>query len=130
MENMLERAMRNRIRFKSVKGNLTTEDLWHITWDDELKFVLNLLNNRMKELNNDLFDDENKEYNNVKFKFDVAMYIYNSRKTEYEALVEANEKAAERAAKKQTLLQILEQKQTKKYENMSEEEILQLVDSL
>lgn len=115
---MFEKAIRRKIRFASNKGMLTTEDLWDLS--------LGSLNNLAKSLNKQIKASEEEDFlatrtvdDDLKLGFDVVLHVLNTKKAEQEA----REAAADKAAKKAKLLEILERKQDSSLEAMSEEEI-------
>lgn len=113
------------------KGLITTEDLWDLTLT-QLDVVYKTLS---KELNNidgedSLLSTKSSNYyankNEVEMKIEIVRYIFN-RKQEASEAARAD---AERAAKKQHILEVLATKQENALQNMSEEDLMKMLDDL
>lgn len=116
---MFEKASKIKLRFQSNKGLLTTEDLWDLSLSN-LNVVAKSLNKQIKAEEEEDFLKAAKSSNvELKLAFDIVLHILNVKKAE----LEAREAAADKAVKKQKLLEILAKKQDASLENMSEEEI-------
>lgn len=113
------------------KGSIGTEDLWDLTLP-QLDVVYKALS---KELNNidgedSLLSTKSSNYyatkNEVEMKIEIVRYIFN-RKQEASDAARAD---AERAAKKQHILEVLAAKQEDALQNMSEEDLMKMLDDL
>lgn len=113
------------------KGLITTEDLWDLALP-QLDVVYKALS---KELNNiegedSLLSTKSSNYyankNVMEMKIEIVRYIFNRKQ-------EASEAAridAERSAKKQHILEVLAAKQENALQNMSEEDLMKMLDDL
>ena len=116
---MFEQASRRKIRFQTTKGLLTVEDLWDLG--------LNGLNSLAKAINKQIKAEEEEDFLKVaknsdvelKLCFDIVIHILNAKKAEQDA----REAAADKAARKKKLLDVLARKQDASIESMSEDEI-------
>lgn len=126
---LFEMASQFKFRYP-YKGMITTEDLWDLT-PSQLDTVYKALN---KELNVTQEDgliitrsaDEGVKANELRNKLEIVKYIFNSK----QQAAELNRIAAENAAKKQYIMEILAQKKDDALRNMSEEELTQMLNNL
>ena len=127
--NIFEMASQSKYRYP-YKGQITTEDLWDLT-PAQLDTVYQ---NLTTELNASRTDSlmtvmevaQGVKVNELKNKIEIVKYIFNHKKQ----AAELNRKAAENAAKKQHILEILAAKQDAALQNQSEEELLQMLNEL
>jgi hypothetical protein len=123
--------MASQFKFRyPYKGLITTEDLWDLS-TTQLDAVYKALN---KELNVTQEDglivtksaDEGVKANELRNKLEIVKYIFNHK----QQAAELQRIAAENAAKKQHILGILAQKKENALQNMSEEELTQMLAEL
>lgn len=128
---MFEQAVRLKLRFETLKGLLTTEDLW----DLPLTSVRGAnLNDIAKALNRELKDAADEDFVNravkadavPKLKFEVVKHIINVRLAENDTA----RLASERREKKARLLELIAQKQDESLAARSVEELQAMVESL
>ena len=126
---LFEMASQFKFRYP-YKGMITTEDLWDLSMS-QLDTVYKALN---KELNVTQEDgliitksaDEGVKANELRNKLEIVKYIFNHK----QQAAELQRIAAENAAKKQHILGILAQKKENALQNMSEEELTQMLAEL
>ena len=126
---LFEMASQFKFRYP-YKGMITTEDLWDLSMS-QLDTVYKALN---KELNVTQEDglivtksaDEGVKANELRNKLEIVKYIFNAK----QQAAELQRMAAENAAKKQHILGILAQKKENALQNMSEEELTQMLAEL
>lgn len=126
---LFEMASQFKFRYP-YKGMITTEDLWDLA-PSQLDTVYKALN---KELNVTQEDgliitksaDEGVKATELRNKLEIVKYIFNSK----QQAAELNRIAAENAAKKQYIMEILAQKKDDALRNMSEEELTQMLNNL
>ena len=126
---LFEMASQFKFRYP-YKGMITTEDLWDLSMS-QLDTVYKALN---KELNVTQEDgliitksaDEGVKANELRNKLEIVKYIFNSK----QQATELQRIAAENAAKKQHILGILAQKKENALQNMTEEELTQMLNEL
>lgn len=126
---LFEMASQFKFRYP-YKGMITTEDLWDLSMS-QLDTVYKALN---KELNVTQEDglivtksaDEGVKANELRNKLEIVKYIFNAK----QQAAELQRMAAENAAKKQHILGILAQKKENALQNMSEEELTQMLNEL
>lgn len=125
-EKLFEKASRNKYRFQSARGSLSSEDLWDLS--------LSSLNGLAKSLNKQIKESEEEDFlkearaadTETKDRFDIVLHVLNTKKAEHEA----REAAVEKAEKKRKLLEILARKQDASLEGMSEDELKAQIASL
>lgn len=115
--NMFEQATRLKLRFKSINGNISTEDLW----DLPLSQLDDIAKGLRKELRDteDSFIEEKKSNAQLELRFEVVKHVITTKLAERDAKA----KAKEVAARRQVLLEALEGKQQEALKNMSVEDI-------
>ncbi len=132
MNNIFEYATRNKLRFASVRGDLSIEQLWDVPLRSKDDFNLNAVakaaSKAFKEISEESFVETKKtpEHTRREAALEVVKYIIEVKLDE--------EKAAEtRAARKQEkekLLQILAEKQAGKLSELSEKELQKRIAAL
>lgn len=125
MQNIFEYATRSKLRFASIKGELTVEQLWDVPLRSRDDFNLNTVakaaNEAFKKISEENFVENTKtaEHTRREVALEVVKYVIETKLAE--------EKAAEtRAAnkqKKEKLLAILAEKQDGKLSDLSEKEL-------
>ena len=128
--NMFEKAVRQKLRFDTPRGQLTVEDLWTIPVDSPKDVSLNSI---AVELHKQINDNEisfvkkvstKQELNNLRF--EIVKYVIDTRIEGLEKMIQKREKDAEI----KTLERLLAQKNVEKMENMTAEEIQKRIDEL
>lgn len=126
---LFEMASQMKFRYP-YKGVITTEDLWDLS-PDQLDIVYKNLNKELKALDGDSLiaiksADEGVKANTLKNKIEIVKYIFESKRQ----AAELARMAANKAAKKQRILDILARKQENALENMSEDDLMKMLDDL
>lgn len=125
--NFFETASRRKFRYP-FKGMITTEDLWDLT-PAQLDTVYKALNKDLGITQEDSLlcvrpiDDTVTDLTN---KIEIVKYIFDYK----QSLAEEARTAAERSVKKQHILEVLAQKQDTALQNMSEEELMKMLNDL
>lgn len=122
MNNIFEAATKQKLRFNTVKGNVSTEDLWDLPLVD-LNELAKQLNRVLKNLDDEDFiatDTRlNREKETAQLKFDVARHIISVRLEERDAKIRAKE-----VQERNKLIQeIIHSKQNAELENKSVDEL-------
>lgn len=126
---LFEMASQFKFRYP-YKGMITTEDLWDLS-PDQLDIVYKNLSKELKATDGDSLiatksADEGVKANELKNKIEIVKYIFESKRQG----VELARMAADKAAKKQRILDILARKQENALENMSEDDLMKMLDNL
>jgi hypothetical protein len=137
--NIIEKGVRSGLRFKSEKGLLTTEDLWTIPLEVEVRNSRNNpsmyklageLNKEIKEKNDDLsfITKKRKSKNDMELdlKFEIVKYIIETRHIE----TEVKEKAEALRTKKGNLRTLIDKKKLEKEAGKSIDELEALYNSM
>ena len=132
MNNVFVNAARNKLRFASIRGELSVEQLWDVPLRSRDDFNLNTIakatNQALKNISEENFVETSKTaaHTRCEMALEVVKYIIETKLAE--------EKATEiRAAKKQEkekLLSILAEKQAGKLSKLSEKEVLERIAAL
>lgn len=117
-------ATRNKVRFSTIKGVLSTEDLWSLTLE-QLNTIAIGLNKELKETEVS-FISSTKTNDLLKLKFDVVKFIIDVKLAEKE---EKKDKA-EKAAKKQQLLELINNKENETLQSLSIDELRKQLEQL
>ena len=123
--NMFERAVREKTRF-NFRGSISVEDLWDLSLTNLDKIYGELESELEKLPKKSLLSNNSEQRDDIEFKQSIIAYIVTVKQSE----IEDNAQKAEKAAKKQKLLAIIESKQNESYNNMSIEELTALVNNL
>lgn len=131
-QNIFEYATRNKLRFASIKGELTAEQLWDIPLRSNDDFNLNTVakttNKALKDISEESFVETKKtaKQSRLEVALEVVKYVIETKLDE--------EKAAEARAsnkkKKEALLTALAEKQAGKLSEMSEKELQKQIAAL
>lgn len=117
---LFEKATRSKFRFQTDRGQCSTEDLWDLPLT-QLNNIAKSLRRQIKETQEeDFLSDVSKEDAELKAKFDVVIYIIETKKSEAKERAEASTKKLE----KEKIMAILAKKQEEALSNLSEEELL------
>ena len=131
MENLFEKASRQKLRFETVRGVVSVEDLWEAPLTSKNGYSLDDI---AKGINRELKDTKEESFvepsstgsTTLELKLEILKHIIKTRQEENEA----KSKAQERRAIKQRLLEELEKRKDSKYEGMSEEDLRKELESL
>ena len=114
---MFEKATKNHLRFKVDNGVVSAEDLWDLTLT-KLDVIAKALRKELRE-EDDSFIDNSKSNELLELKFEVVKRVIAVKLEEREALAQKRSNAA----KKQKLLQIIEEKKTGALHEMTVEDL-------
>ena len=125
MSNIFEQATRQALRFPSVRGELNTEQLWDLALTSrngfDLDSVAKEVNQRLKAISEESFviKTSNPEKSDLELKLEVLKHIIAVKQAE----ADARRNAADRAAERQKLYDILAEKQDSALKELSVEDI-------
>ena len=120
-----EDASRLKFRFP-FKGMITTEDLWDLSLE-QLDTVYKALSKEAKASQEDSLLSDKRDVDTVlRAKISIVKYIFDYKKAEKEK----RKQDAEKAEKKQRILEILAKKQDDNLMNSSEDELMRMLDDL
>ena len=127
---VFKEASRLNLKFKTTKGELNVIDLWQLSpntladYEYDLKNKLSLVNTKVVHRNQNSKKTEEQKLDELRLA--IVSDILNTLEQESN---EAKTKA-EVNAKKQELLELLQEKKKENLKNLSEEEILERINSL
>lgn len=127
MNSIFEFATRNKLRFP-YKGSISVEDLWDLS-QKQLNEVYKILKKELKLISEEeslISLGKDDPYIELNIKIEVVKHIFNVKKVE----AQQREDAVIKAEKKQRILDILAKKQDDSLNNMSEEELIKMLDEL
>jgi len=125
--NIFEKASRNKVRFTTEKGLLTTEQLWDLSLT-ALDKIARAVNSELKAVTEESFINITPDRRKGEFELqlDILKFVIAVK-------MEAKEKAeiaAEKAAKRKRLIEALNEKENEELGKMSKEDILKELESL
>lgn len=124
-KNLFEVATRNKMRFP-FRGSLSVEDLWDLT-PQNLDSIFKTLNSQLKQVEEDsLLNFKTEQDEVLDTKIEIVKHIVKIK------LDEMNEraKAADKAARRQEIMEILSTKENEELHNKSPEELKEMLDEL
>ena len=130
--NMFEYATRNQIRFASIKGQISTEQLWTVPLRSQDGFNLDAIakaaNQAYKAATEESFVDTERtpEHTKLEMTLEIVKYVIACKRDEEAA---AKQRAANKA-EKDKLLKILAEKQEGKLAQLSEAELRRRIEAL
>jgi len=106
--NIFEQAIREKVRFSTSQGSLTTEDLFDLTLP-KLDILAQALNKNLKDENGVSFiSTQTKANKQVQLKFDIVLHIIKTKLEEQDA----RKTEAARVARREQLKELINQKET------------------
>lgn len=123
--NIFERATREKTRF-NFKGLISVEDLWDLSLENLDSIWVALETDLEKLPKKSLLETSTKQRDEIEFKQEIIKHIVETKKAE--SAVAAQTKA--NAAKKQMVLEIIEQKKNEDLKSLSIDELTKLAESL
>lgn len=127
MNSIFEFATRNKLRFP-YKGSISVEDLWDLS-QNQLNDVYKILKKELKLVSEEeslMSLGKEDPYIELNIKVEIVKHIFNVKKVE----AQQREDAVIKAEKKQRILDILAKKQDDSLNNMSEDELIKMLDEL
>jgi hypothetical protein len=130
--NIFQYATRTKLRFPSVKGLLTVEDLWDVPLRSKDDFNLNAMfkaaNKAWKDINEENYVDNTRtpEHTRRETVLEVVKYVIDTKLAEEEA----EKTRTARKQEKEKLLKILAEKQGGKLSDLSERELKKRIEAL
>ena len=124
MDNLFETACRKKYRFP-YNGMISTEDLWDLSLE-QLDSIFKTLNKKIKVQGEDSLMAAAKGDSTLTNMVEIVRYIFKVKTLE----AQARRTAVENAEKRRRILEVLEQKQDENLRNMTEEELLKMLDSM
>lgn len=130
--SLFEKASRQKFRFITPQGPLSTEDLWDLPLSSQkgranLDDIARDLNKQLKSGDDVSFVNQAKKAEEVlQQKFDLVKHVIGVKLAENEAVA----KARETAEKKQRILALLAEKQDQALAAKSEEELRKMVEAM
>jgi len=131
MEQLFELALRGKFRFDSVRGELTTEDLFQLPLTSrnglDLDNVAKAVNAELKEMGEESFVEVvSPRKTELEYKLEIVKYIIKMRKDENAAKLEF----AKRKQEIEKIESLLERKSEEALSSLSEEELKSRLASL
>lgn len=132
MDNIFEFASRYKLRFASVRGELSVEQLWDVplrsTDNFNLDFIARNVNKALKDASEESFvsPSRNPAQNRLELSLEIVKHVIQSKLTDEELA----RKRKENKVEKEKLLEILAEKQLGKLSSLSEKELRKRIEAL
>jgi len=131
MENKFIIALRKQLRFDTVAGKVTTEDLWLLPLTSKTRANLNdiavgLDDLIQKQPRKSFVEDTPKDNDDTQLKFDIVMYVIETKRAEAKIIADA----AERKAKREKLLELIDRKENQELENKGLDELRKMASEM
>ena len=131
MEDLFAKATRDKVKFVTVKGEISIEDLWDLPLTSEKGFDLDSIAKKIaKELKDSTEESfvkpSTKGSSLLELKLEVLKHIIKVKMEENEA----RKNVAEKKAKKEKLMEILAKKEDASLEALTPEEIRKQLEEL
>lgn len=131
MENKFITALRKQLRFDTVAGKVTTEDLWLLPLTSKTRANLNdiavgLDDLIQKQPRKSFVEDTPKDNDDTQLKFDIVMHVIETKRAEAKIVSEA----AERKAKREKLLELIDRKENQELENKGLDELRKMASEM
>jgi hypothetical protein len=123
-EGMYKQAVQARVRFP-FRGNISVEDLFDLDLS-ELNSVYKVLKREQGETEDSLLEERTEEQEFVALKLAIVLDIFETKQAE----IEARKNEANRAAQKQRILEIIDNKQDEALAGKSVEELTAMINDL
>lgn len=118
---MFKQASKMKLRFATIKGNLSVEDLWDLSLPVLDKLAVSYDEELAKSPRKSFITNDIPSNTELELKFNIVKDIITDKLKEKADREAAKSKAAERAR----LVELLAKKQSEKLESLSEDEIKQ-----
>ena len=126
MSTIFERAIKEKVRFSTTKGGITTEDLYELSLPS-LDVLAKGVNKQLKEENEESFISTKTKSNTLlELKLDILKHVIADKKAE----AEAKKLKAERSQELEMLNSLLTKIKSKELDNLSSEEVLKRIADL
>lgn len=131
MEDLFAKATRDKVKFVTVKGEISIEDLWDLPLTSEKGFDLDSIAKKIaKELKDSTEEsfvvESTKGSSLLELKLEILKYIIKVKMEENKA----RKNLAEKKAKKEKLMEILAKKEDASLEALTPEEIRKQLEEL
>ena len=124
--DIFKRASKNKLRFDTAIGTLTTEDLWDLNLSGgrvSLDEIAKALNKMIKESEEESFVEDSKIDPSLKLSFEIVKSIIDAKVADKKK----SEKAIATKERNQKILDIMSRKQDADLESKSYEELQELL---
>ena len=123
---MFIKASRLKLKVQTPKGNLPVDDLWELTLT-QLNAIAKDLKRQLNETQEeDFLEEKTPEDELIKLRFDIVLYILNTKKAEKKAQEESVVLKAER----EQILALMADKKAESLKNLSEEDLQKKLDEI
>lgn len=124
-KNLFEIAVRDKFRF-AFRGIISVEDLWDLKLEQLDEVYKNLMIEIKKANEESLLKSKTKDQTVLEDKVDIVKYIVNSKLEE----IKTREEESKKKMQKQKILEVLNEKENQSLQNMSVEELKEMLNNI
>ena len=124
-KNLFEIAVRDKFRF-AFRGIISVEDLWDLKLEQLDEVYKNLMIEIKKANEESLLKSKTKDQTVLENKVDIVKYIVNSKLEE----IKIREEESKKRMQKQKILEVLNEKENQSLQNMSVEELKEMLNNI
>ena len=124
-KNLFEIAVRDKFRF-AFRGIISVEDLWDLKLEQLDEVYKNLMIEIKKANEESLLKSKTKDQTVLENKVDIVKYIVNSKLEE----IKTREEESKKRMQKQKILEVLNEKENQSLQNMSVEELKEMLNNI
>lgn len=123
---LFEEATRQKLRFQTDRGVLSVEDLWDMSLTNLNTLAKSLRRKLKAEEEEDFLETKTEKETIDKLRFDVVLFVLETKKSEKKE----SELAADKKAKRQVLMNLLAEKEAEDMKKLNKEELLAKISEL
>ena len=124
-KNLFEIAVRDKFRF-AFRGMISVEDLWDLKLEQLDEVYKNLMIEIKKANEESLLKSKTKDQTALEMKVDIVKYIVNSKLEE----IKTREEEFKKRMQKQKILEVLNEKENQSLQNISVEELKEMLNNI
>lgn len=130
MSNLFKDSLKNNYRFTTPIGEYDTEMLFKLSLPNLDKTIIYYDEQISKSINKSYLDTQDKGLDTLKNKREIVLEILTDKKNEEKLILEKRLKEKENKKEKQDLLELLSEKRKESLKSLTEEQILEKLNSL
>lgn len=130
MSNLFKDSLKNNYRFTTPIGEYDTEMLFKLSLPNLDKTIIYYDEQISKSINKSYLDTQDKGLDTLKNKREIVLEILTDKKNEEKLILEKRLKEKENKKEKQDLLELLAEKRKESLKSLTEEQILEKLNSL
>ena len=127
-DNIYKKAAKNKVRFNTEKGNLTTEQLFDLKLNDLDKLAVKLDEEAKESSTKSFLVEKTSENKEIKLKLDIALDVLQTKMDAKERARKRAERIAEKKEHNRKVKSVMEDKELEKLKDKSLEELEEMIE--